>query len=105
MHVSNWCIYKCPVDGFGHWTDVLFFHSGIESPFSILTLYLWSTCVTAAFAAVERVEYQSDPNEIDIYRKLSNIRRTLVGNEIVDHSDVVGASPVGAAPTTSSFST
>ena len=38
------------------------------------------------------------------YRKISNIRRTLVGNNIVDHSDVVGASPVGAAPTTSSFS-
>ena len=32
-------------------------------------------------------------------------RRSLLGNEIVDHSDVVGASPVGAAPTTSSFST
>ena len=39
------------------------------------------------------------------YRKTSNIRHTLVGNKIVDHSDVVGASPVGAAPTTSSFST
>ena len=39
------------------------------------------------------------------YCKVSNIRRTLVGNKIVDHSDVVGASPVGAAPTTSSFST
>ena len=39
------------------------------------------------------------------YRKVSNIRRTLVGNKIVDHSDVVGASPVGAAPTTSSFLT
>ena len=39
------------------------------------------------------------------YRKTSNIIRTLVGNEIVDHSDVVGAPPVGAAPTTSSFST
>ena len=39
------------------------------------------------------------------YRKTSNIRRTLVGNKIVDHSDVVGASPVGAAPTTASFST
>ena len=37
------------------------------------------------------------------YCKTSNIRRTLVGNNIVDHSDVVGASPVGAAPTTSSF--
>ena len=39
------------------------------------------------------------------YRKVSNIRRALEGNKIVDHSDVVGASPVGAAPTTSSFST
>ena len=39
------------------------------------------------------------------YRKTLNISRTLVGNKIVDNSDVVGASPVGAAPTTSSFST
>ena len=38
-------------------------------------------------------------------RQVSNIRRTLIGNLIVDHSDVVEASPVGAAPTTSSFST
>ena len=42
---------------------------------------------------------------IHVYRQISNIRRTSVGNKIVDHSDVVGASPVGAAPTTSSFST
>ena len=41
----------------------------------------------------------------DNYRQVSNIRRTLAGNKFVDHSDVVGASPVGAAPTTSSFST
>ena len=33
------------------------------------------------------------------YRQVSNIRLTLEGNKIVDHSDV------GAAPTTSSFST
>ena len=39
------------------------------------------------------------------YRKTSNISRTLKGNNIVDHSDVDGASPVGAAPTTSSFLT
>ena len=31
-----------------------------------------------------------------IYRQVSNIRRALVSNNIVDHSDVVGASPVGA---------
>ena len=40
-----------------------------------------------------------------VYRQVSNIRRVLVGNKMVDHSDVVGALPVGAAPTTSSFST
>ena len=40
-----------------------------------------------------------------MYRKVSNIRHTLAGNEIVDHSDVVEAPPVGAAPTTSSFPT
>ena len=39
------------------------------------------------------------------YRKTSNISRTIVGNKFVDHSDVVGASPVGAAPTTSAFTT
>ena len=41
---------------------------------------------------------------IAIYCQTSNIRCTL-GNKIVDHSNVVGAPPVGAAPTPSSFST
>ena len=40
-----------------------------------------------------------------MYRQISNISCTLVGNTFFYHSDVVGASPVGAAPTTSSFST
>ena len=40
-----------------------------------------------------------------VYRQTSNISRTWVGNKIADHSVVVGTSPVGAAPTTSSFST
>ena len=53
---------------------------------------LWSTIHTSGTG------YQG-------YHQVSNIRRTLVGNKLVDHSDVVGASPVGAAPTTSSFST
>ena len=39
------------------------------------------------------------------YRQVSNKSRTLVGNKFVDHSDVVGTSAGGAAPTTSSFST
>ena len=49
----------------------------------------------------------SNPNKssLNAYSQTSNIKGTLVGNKIVDHSDVVGASPVGIAPTTSSFST
>ena len=56
---------------------------------------------------VEQPQYQLLPmTSEDIYRQVSNISRTFVGNKIVDHSDAVGASPVGAAPpTTSSFST
>ena len=37
-------------------------------------------------------------------RKASNINRTSVGIKIVDHPDVVGASPAGAAQSSSSFS-
>ena len=39
------------------------------------------------------------------YRETCNISGTLVDNKIVDHWDVVGASPVSPVPTTSSFST
>ena len=40
----------------------------------------------------------------ETYCQVSTISRTLVGKEIVDHSDVVGVSPASAAPTTSSSS-
>ena len=42
---------------------------------------------------------------LDLYCQTSNISHTLVGNKIADHSDVVGAAPVGAAPIKSSFLT
>ena len=37
--------------------------------------------------------------------KSFNISRCLVGNKLTDHSDVIEASPVGDAPTASSFLT
>ena len=43
--------------------------------------------------------------ELVSYRQISNKSHTLAGNKIVDHSDVVGTPPIGAAATTSSFST
>ena len=57
---------------------------------------------SANWDCVQRVIFA---NNKDNYRQISNIRRTLAGNLIHVHSDVVGASPVSAAPTTSSFST
>ena len=39
------------------------------------------------------------------YCQTTKIEHTLVGDTIVDHSDVIGASSVGAALATSSFST
>ena len=42
---------------------------------------------------------------IVIYSQNFIINRTLVGNTIGDYSAVVEASPVGAAPSTFSFST
>ena len=37
------------------------------------------------------------------YRQTFNISLTLVGNKLDHRSDVVGALPIGAIPTTSSF--
>ena len=58
----------------------------------------------AKIVLLEDFFYKNNDFE-ETYRKTSNIRRTSLGNKIVDNSDVAGASPVGAAPTTSSFST
>ena len=52
-----------------------------------------------------RMMYLQSIHTFNTHRQTSNISGTLVGNKIVDHSDVVGAAPVGAAPTTSSFLT
>ena len=71
------------------------FELGMAHPYWLLPGVRPTTTTTS------RAEKKNPKN----YRKVSNISRTLLGNEIVDHSDVVGASPFVAAPTTSSFST
>ena len=48
---------------------------------------------------------KSNYKAINKISQVSNISRTAIGNQIVDHSNIVGAPPVGADPTTSSFST
>ena len=75
-----------------------------------LCMYLDNICLSPTHVVIITIQlgaiYVVGVHSEDIsYRKTSNISRTLVGNKIVDNSDVVGASPVGTAPTTSSFST
>ena len=53
---------------------------------------------------VHNIRVKSLWNFATIYRRVSNISRTLEDNKIVDHWGIVGASPVGVAPTTYSFS-
>ena len=43
-------------------------------------------------------------DQIHNYCQTSSISGTLVGNKLVDHSDVAGALPIGTAPAISSFS-
>ena len=64
-------------------------------PHDIIPLYItWNYCLC------------SQPNEISDIEPLSNLlRHSLVVNKLVDHWDVVGALPVGTAPTTSEWST
>ena len=58
---------------------------------------------------ISRLYQQSYPGHFKLRQKQlpSNLwlSRAVLGHKIVDQSDEVGASPVGTAPTTSSFST
>ena len=52
------------------------------------------TCFQLSYFTIEKEIYQH-------YCQISDTGHTLIGNEIVDHSDVVWALIVGTAPTTS----
>ena len=52
--------------------------------------------------SIDCVVYMTEKKK---YCQISITRGTLEGNKIVDHSDVAGTLPVGAAPNTSSFLT
>ena len=75
----------------------------IES-FKLCLKFYWVECVRGENTVTVSYCFKSAMVQAR-HRQTSNIWRTLVGNKIVDHSDVVGAPPVGVAPTTSSFMT
>ena len=61
--------------------------------------YLTRSCDAAYYRAFNTLTHPILGIGLKIYRRTSNVSRISIGNKIVDHSDAVGASPVGAAPT------
>ena len=55
----------------------------------ILIKFMWDNVLGFEACSI-LAHYRKTKNNIKLfYRETSNIRRTLVGNEIVDHSDVI----------------
>ena len=105
-HRADWTVMIVAVGSLGYWT--------LYNNFKCYCMLPYCVYITDYTCPSRWAIHISDSHWLDridmaaclvIYRKISNISCTLVGNKIVDHSDVVGASPVGAAPTKSSFST
>ena len=69
--------------------------------FTVTSLQLGSKYPEAVKQSWRIWVFQSHESTSTNYRQASNISHSSVGNTIIDHADVVGASPVGAAPTTS----
>ena len=65
----------------------------LDNGYDVNTKYWWAFAVVWSRQAFE-IGVPLNPN----------VRRTFVGNEIIDHSDVVGGSAVRDAPTKSLFS-
>ena len=87
------------------------FHMRTKEPFWCLPVHRsfedrYDTCIKFyCFVLVKKHKGVYCGGHRSMNHQVSNVRCTLVGNKMVDHSDVVGASPVGVAPTTSSFLT
>ena len=67
-------------------------------------LETWHISLTHVTATLHSEELQALSFQMS-YRQTSNISHILVGDKIVNHTYVIGAWPVGAAPSKSSFST
>ena len=78
-------------------TDV---HAAVFCGFSDLCLLSSDTAYTR-----QMLHEICKVNGFEWQLQTSNMRRIFVGHKTVDHSEVVGASPVDVAPTISSFST
>ena len=114
IYIDHWCAGKCNFMDVSkkHIASMLTYwsYSDLALTFEVtcwngfLALkYPWT--LYPARSLTGNVRKNGPTNGKHMYHQTSNISHTLVGNTPVDHSDVVGASPVGNALTASSFST
>ena len=108
-----------------HYAPVHFIGSCILFPLVVMWLHWWRYCYLAKylwhdvalhlilqayistidFIYIYQIQMRNKKNVFFYYCQTSNIRGILVDNKIVDHWNVFWASPVGAAPPTTSYST
>ena len=74
-----------------------------------IVLVQWNTLNTEYAIIHVNISMISRWNHASVYKifilQMAFLLLSKVGNEIIDHPDVVAALPVGTAPATSSFST
>ena len=87
-----------------HKTTFLWWHKGPVTS-QLTNLIKWTLYPSDSIKIYVQVGTYNKGSMLRAYCQTCNISSALIGKTIVDHSDVVGASPVGAAPTTPSFST
>ena len=77
-------------------------------------ILLWTRCLVCIINAPAAAGLATQWTKISVgivssfsvkYSQTSDVMRTLIGNKMVDHSDVFRAAPIGNDPTTSPIST
>ena len=99
--MKTWFLYHF----INKWLPTILYHFNKNPNTQKYRLYFEMTDVFFSTANVQNLFNYFIIHADWTYHQISDIRRKLVGREIGDHSDVVGAPPVDTAPTTSSFPT
>ena len=97
LSVRNQLMYvpKIPIDNNPALVWIMAWHRPGDKPLSE-PMKLGHQCTSRLLSTnIRRHKTDFKFHHVSVYRKTSNIRRTLVRNKIVDHSDVVDTTPWG----------
>ena len=101
--MTAWYVHKISTFHDHIWKEAVFRNCQhfIAILWELMQLMLWGSLIHVVYICIKYLYCDLSR----IYLQISNISYTSVSNEIVDNSDVVGATPVANASTTSPFLT